>query len=347
MRKFKVFITLALFLVSAVWLGIGLADTTAYNVADADSTWGVTLAPYRVCISALAFDADASLQVYLDGTRLDSFPLPAMVGVDYWGQIDSFNIVRPTTTRAIVLLGAPDGRVCPSISGGADIGASEGYLLTLTTDNDSLIILADSTMKDVAAIVSWQDSLVDLNIYHDNNLDSLVILSGYHDTDLDSIVEMQTAIMADADKLNNIYSRLDSVYRHSWNHESVYFLQDATATDTTFLLTDWNINDAGKMFIVVTGDSIAHTSTAPYIWFKFVQAGFWKNLYLQIDATDTPAAMITIGDGTNTYKAWLVPTFSTKFAAPSLVFGDSICVIYYHGDANAGTISLDNWQYKE
>lgn len=228
------------------------------------------------------------------------------------------------------------------------------WLSEIKTLQDSLAFWADSSDTRFNTLATWLsssytalDSLIDLGMYHDGNLDSLVILGDYHDTDLDSIIEMQTAIMADIDKLNNIYARLDSVYRCSWAHENVYFLKDATANDTTFLSTGWNIGDAGKIFLVLTGDSIAHTSTAPHIQIKSIQSGFWKRMYLQIDATDGPLALLTIADATNTYRAWVMPTFSTKFSVPPFAFGDSICVIYSHGDADAGTISLDNWYYNE
>jgi hypothetical protein len=86
---------------------------TAYNVPAGTTTWGQALSPYRTCIAVCVHDSTASLQTYLDGTRLDSILAVAGQPFTYWGKIDSFNLVRPNSTRATILLGQPEARTCP------------------------------------------------------------------------------------------------------------------------------------------------------------------------------------------------------------------------------------------
>lgn len=100
-------------LILPVWAAIVWSAETAYNVPAGTTTWGQALSPYRMCISVAVWDSTASLQTYYGGTRLDSILVVVGYPVNYWGKIDSLNLVRPNSTRATILLGQPDGHQCP------------------------------------------------------------------------------------------------------------------------------------------------------------------------------------------------------------------------------------------
>ena len=190
----------------------------------------------------------------------------------------------------------------PSISQSLTGGATN--TATLETDNDSLIILADSTMKDIAAI---------------------------------------------KDDVDNIYSRLDSVYRCSWAREVVHDGHNVTTADTTFLTTGWNVADGGKIYLQVYGNSITGSGGEPLIIAKAVEEGRWNQLYLQYNDQD-PTDTLVIADGSNSYNTWLTTGYNATLKSTDnriIVFGDSICIILLPDDVSSGAIDMTGRYQKE
>jgi len=137
------------FFILVIWFGWLFAATTAYDVPAGVTTWGQALSPSRTAIMVIAHDADASLQTYLDGVRLDSVLVRRGQPYPYWGEVDSINIVRPIETRATVQLGPPGVRSAP-YSGGYAIPS---WSLVKVYDGESV------TANDTALIsTGWGES---------------------------------------------------------------------------------------------------------------------------------------------------------------------------------------------
>ena len=212
------------------------SGTGAYGIKFTTTQMGI-YADYGVqCIAFKFFDADASLEFFLSGVRVDStFQLEGSA-VTYTTPCDSINVTRAGITAGVYLIGSKDGSKCPELHSSIESDSS----LTLA---DSLQTLTEATNTALGAIET------DIEVGNDK-FDSLIVLSNAPEPRAYVISTM-------------LFQAVDSTHMDGGNAYPKGAGANISGARGLYILLDWINFDAGtfvaEIIIGTTGTAAVDT----------------------------------------------------------------------------------------